>query len=115
MTRRSIKTTLKEWGYYDAPWSVPLRQFNEELNEALLSIPEEHRDAAIVEAEDCYDDHGWRLEVSWSRAETLEEYDRRVRAESQHAARRQTEQEAAELRELARLKAKYESTKENNQ
>ena len=115
MTRRSIKMILKEWGYYDAPWDMPLRQFIEELNEALLSIPEEHRDAAIVEAEDGYEDRGWRLEVSWSRAETLEEYDRRVRAENQLAERRQTEKEAAELREFARLKAKFESTKENNQ
>jgi hypothetical protein len=101
--KQKVRVCVRDW---DDDFTSPLAEFIAELSKLLASIPEEFRDRAVLNFERYagdYESSRGQMDVSYERLETDEEVARR-KAMADASARDQAQRE---LRELARLAAKY--------
>ena len=88
---------------HDASWSGVVNA----LSDAVMSVPEEHRDACKLYVERGGYEDPWIAVLTWSAPETFEEMAGRVAAERADEAARRAEVESRERAQLARLREKY--------
>lgn len=105
--KQNITVTL----YNDRAYSLPSKvtDLKAWLDEKLAEVPAEFRDSADMEicTEDSYGDIYAQVTLTYSRPESDAEEAERLATQAQLAARRQ----ALDLKQLAELKAKYETPK----
>ncbi len=110
--RQEIRVTVADSEQYDQGFPPsPLAEFLAWVNDVVAAIPEDCRDTATVEFDSTssyYDSHYAKVEVTYRRLETDEEWEARKANVMARLAQHRADQERHELAALAALKAKYE-------
>jgi len=88
---------------------MPLDEFIGIVQEHYKTVPDEYKESVVVKIEKEYswDETDLLFQASYERLETDDEFELRVRQESEHKKRVEERQRREELETLAALQAKY--------